>query len=362
MLGVGGVAAALSVVCAFPGQLPGTLGPVWLAVGLGALALAVVASRRLTRWTRAVEQTMERMRDEPRGLTLPDCGDPLFARIFDACLVLAASVSTRKVHAGLTQRAAPAALDALASSGIHWSAGWARCEVPLYVSEPASEEASAQDPQALGTAVTAQLDLLLDGGAVLDGHRWGEVVAFFPPAPSAATMACRAALQCREVAGASRLQVAALVQGPVAMGELVEGGLTVVGPATAAARLLLRTARMLGAGIVGDESIHRVSGKEFAWRRLGKFKLGWRKLELYELVGVAGLVEADDREFQETYHRGLAALESRAWNDALSLLKACSASRSTDGPSRVLLNFAQRFKHNPPPRSWDGTLVLGPDA
>ncbi|MBI4866730.1 MAG: hypothetical protein HY816_07235 [Candidatus Wallbacteria bacterium] len=358
ILALGGWALATSVAATWPGLVSGVPGYVWPSVSVVAVGLAVLCARNLSYWCRALEQSLESLR-ENATCELPDCSDPLFSRLFDACLALARATGNRKRIGGLQDRASQETLDNLAAANLRWTGGFARCELPMLASEPMAEDGGLADPLGMRASVTAQLEAIKDAGGVLDGFRGGVVSAFFPPVPSAAIAACAAALACKRAAAGGPPIAVAVALVPAALGELVEGGLTALGPETELARQLTRSARTLGGAILVTGPVVSAAGKRFRSRRLGRFRQGWRKLELHELLGEAAEPDGPDEQLAVCYAEALTALERRDWNAASELFKKCLQLRPADGPSRVCLNFSQRFRNNPPPRSWDGTLVLG---
>ncbi|MBI3892761.1 MAG: hypothetical protein HY303_14660 [Candidatus Wallbacteria bacterium] len=360
MLAIAAWAVVVSVAAAIPGAWPRVPAPVWPIVSAVALGLAVFCARNLSIWSRALERTLEALKDK-QPFELPDCGDPLFSRLFDACLELAKAAGSRRMLSGLADRASPEALDQLSTANLRWSNGWARCELPLLATEPMAEDSGLSDTAGLRASVTAQLEALKSAGAILDGYRWGEISAFLPPGPRAAASACSAALACRDAASDGPPFTVAVSMASVSIGELVEGGLTVLGPEAALARMLVKSARMLGASVLASDATFRAAGPHFRWRRLGKFRLGWRKFEVHEILGRATDPAGTEGDLGAGYSDALAALEKRDWQAASELFKKCLQLAPKDGPSRVCLNFSQRFRNNPPPRSWDGTLVLGPE-
>ena len=83
-----------------------------------------------------------------------------------------------------------------------------------------------------------------------------------------------------------------------------------------------------------------------------------RPQTVFEIMGRAGELSAEQTALRAHYTEGLAAYRARHWDEARDALKAALAAAPGDGPSIVLLARVESFRDNPPPADWDGSWRL----
>jgi class 3 adenylate cyclase len=83
-----------------------------------------------------------------------------------------------------------------------------------------------------------------------------------------------------------------------------------------------------------------------------------RPQSVFEIMGRAGELSAEQIALCAHYSDGLAAYRARHWDEAASALKAALAVAPGDGPCMVLLARAERLRDNPPSVDWDGSWHL----
>ena len=79
---------------------------------------------------------------------------------------------------------------------------------------------------------------------------------------------------------------------------------------------------------------------------------------VFEIMGRAGELSAEQIALRAHYSEGLAAYRARHWDEATSALKAALAAAPGDGPCMVLLTRVESLRDNPPPADWDGSWRL----
>jgi class 3 adenylate cyclase len=79
---------------------------------------------------------------------------------------------------------------------------------------------------------------------------------------------------------------------------------------------------------------------------------------VFEIMGRAGALSAEQIALRTRYSEGLAAYRARRWDDATSALRAAIATAPGDGPSLLLLARVEKFRGNPPSPDWDGSWRL----
>ena len=83
-----------------------------------------------------------------------------------------------------------------------------------------------------------------------------------------------------------------------------------------------------------------------------------RPQTVFEIMGRAGELSADQTALRAHYAEGLAAYRARHWDDATSGFKAALAAAPGDGPCMVLLTRVENLRENPPGADWDGSWRL----
>ena len=79
---------------------------------------------------------------------------------------------------------------------------------------------------------------------------------------------------------------------------------------------------------------------------------------VFEIMGRAGELSAEQIALRAHYSEGLTAYRARHWDEATSALKAALAAAPGDGPCMVLLTRVESLRDNPPPADWDGSWHL----
>ena len=83
-----------------------------------------------------------------------------------------------------------------------------------------------------------------------------------------------------------------------------------------------------------------------------------RPQTVFEIMGRAGELSAEQIALRAHYSEGLAAYRARRWDEATSALKAALAATPGDGPCTALLARIESLRDNPPPADWDGSWHL----
>ena len=110
--------------------------------------------------------------------------------------------------------------------------------------------------------------------------------------------------------------------------------------------------------VVSPMVIEGVSG--FATRELGSFQLVGKQqaLILHELIGEVGCIDPDLERLVTKFAQGLAAYRQQDWRQALTVFEEILQTRSADGPTRFYYDLCERHAQQPPPRSWNPTILL----
>jgi adenylate cyclase len=79
---------------------------------------------------------------------------------------------------------------------------------------------------------------------------------------------------------------------------------------------------------------------------------------VFEILGRAGELSAEQIALRRYYSEGLAAYRARRWDEATGALNAALAAVPEDRPCRILITRIERLRDNPPPADWDGSWQL----
>ena len=102
------------------------------------------------------------------------------------------------------------------------------------------------------------------------------------------------------------------------------------------------------------------AGKTIEAREIDRFVVAGqtRPQAVFEIMGGAGELSADQIAMRLHYSEGLAAYRARDWDVATGSLNAALAALPGDGPCMVLLTRIDTLRSNPPPAGWDGSWHL----
>ena len=217
---------------------------------------------------------------------------------------------------------------------------------------------------------------------VVDKFIGDSVMAFwgppFAPQASQASLACRAALAQLAVLETLRRELPELIgqrQGAprvdlrigLATGEVVVGNIgsentrsfTVIGDTVNLASRLESLNRLYGTCILLSEGTARAVAQEFELRELDAVAVKGKSEPtlVFELLGPAGSLPADQARLRQLYAEGLAAYRAQDWDAAESRFRQCLEARPGDGPSRTLLDRLPALRRTPPPQDWDTVFV-----
>lgn len=217
---------------------------------------------------------------------------------------------------------------------------------------------------------------LQDHRATIDKFIGDSVMAFWN-APEALedhpVWACRAALACQR-----NLKVLAekwkdrglppirtrigINTGPAVVGNIgypERLNYTTLGDTVNLASRLESLNKYYGTGILlGEETWEAVRGT-FKARMVDRVtvKGKTRAVGIYELLTERDL-PAGWSQLLEAYSRGWEAYVQRQWDQAEETLQQALKFRPADGPSLVLLERVRRYRKDPPPEGWDGSLTM----
>ncbi|MEA1868322.1 MAG: adenylate/guanylate cyclase domain-containing protein [Thermodesulfobacteriota bacterium] len=117
--------------------------------------------------------------------------------------------------------------------------------------------------------------------------------------------------------------------------------------------------KYLGTQIVlSEEVLHQVDG--FLTRKLGEFLLvgKTKPVVVYELICLIGESSEQQRRLCAIFNIAMNAFRRQSWEDAIKGFNESMEIHSKDGPSIFYLELCEKYRENPPGKTWDGLVCL----
>ena len=212
-------------------------------------------------------------------------------------------------------------------------------------------------------------------GGTLDKFVGDGVVAFFgapKEVPNHAELACRAALKIQaelfklgsEYEKGGRLVFRTRIG--LHTGEVLVGNIgtpkrfaySVIGDAANLTSRLEGLNKVYGTRILASAETRRIAGNTFQWRCIDRVSVFGRtqSTEIYELLGVTGVVQKAVLEMRDHYESGLRYYFEQDFENAIRKFETVLKLQSSDKASEVLLHRSQALARSPRKESWSGVF------
>jgi class 3 adenylate cyclase len=218
---------------------------------------------------------------------------------------------------------------------------------------------------------------------IIDKYIGDAIMAYWGPPfadePDEARLACLAAIDMMDRIGGLREELPELLgvraiptecdlRIGIATGEALVGSIgsefmmsfTVMGDTVNLASRLESANKFYGARCLASQATIAAAGPAIEAREIDRVVVAGqtRPQIVFEIMGRAGELSAEQIALRAHYSEALAAYRARRWDEATSALKAALAAAPGDEPCTVLLARAERLRDNPPPADWDGSWRL----
>ncbi|MGN1288207.1 MAG: adenylate/guanylate cyclase domain-containing protein [Bradyrhizobium sp.] len=225
----------------------------------------------------------------------------------------------------------------------------------------------------------AVADVIHGHRGIIDKYIGDAVMAFwvppFSPGDDHASDACRAALaqqqaiatlraRLPEITGIRRNTPDVVIRMGIATGEAVVGTIgseaarsyTVIGDTVNLASRLESINKVYGTLILITEETYRLAQSAIEAREVDQIIVSGKTepVRIYELMGLAGELDASQSELRAAFADGLAAYRRQDWNDAQAQFETCQRCAPNDGPTKLFLDRVTLLRATPPPSDWNG--------
>ena len=218
---------------------------------------------------------------------------------------------------------------------------------------------------------------------IIDKYIGDAIMAYWGPPftneADEARLACLAALEMLDRIGNLRKELPELLgvraiptecdlRIGIATGEALIGSIgsefmmsfTVMGDSVNLASRLESANKFYGTRSLVTEATFAAAGSAVEAREIDRLVVAGqtRPQIVFEIMGRAAALSAEQIALRTSYSEGLAAYRARRWDEATNAFRAAIATAPSDGPSLVLLASAEKFRVNPPSAGWDGSWHL----
>ncbi len=347
------------------------------ALLLGAIALAQVLARRVSRPLRVIAEDLRKVAE----FELTESRAPA-TRIQEVAVV---GDSVDRMKAGLRSFSKYVPTDLvrdLVRAGQDARLDGSMRPLTLFFSDVKgfTSVSEGMDPQVLVDALGEYLDVVVKAisaeQGTIDKFMGDGVLAFFN-APRAdadhAAHGCRAALRVQKALSDARIRW--LETGRPSFetriglhtDDVIVGNIgtpdrfsyTVLGDGVNLAARLESVNKAYGTWILASEATKTQAGDGFVWRRVDRTAVAGRAegVDIFELLGYEGDVDAATLEARDRYEQAFSLYLDRRFTDAAEVLEELARRQPSDPATRVLADRAQAYAETPPPSDWVGVYV-----
>lgn len=218
---------------------------------------------------------------------------------------------------------------------------------------------------------------ILEFNGTLNQFQGDAVVAFWGapiPQENHATLACLAAIRCREFL--KSLQEKWIAQGlpqrtfrfGISTGEMVVGNIgsssrfeyTVIGDEVNLASRLEGANKIYGTQILISDKTYELTKGEIIVRELDIIRVVGKSqpVRIYELVSEKGQLDDGRFEILEKFRSGVNLYREQKWSEAGEYFEKILELDPHDKPTQEYLRRCKEFENSPPPPDWEGVFEL----
>jgi len=135
---------------------------------------------------------------------------------------------------------------------------------------------------------------------------------------------------------------------------------TCIGDTVNLAARLEPACKVFGVQCLISQSTLSATGDRFIVRHLGGLQVVGKNeaVQVYELIGRRGGVDADRERYAELFGRAVAGFQARRWDETTRLLDECATTRPDDQAVRLLADNVRALRDAPPPDDWNQAIQL----
>jgi class 3 adenylate cyclase len=135
---------------------------------------------------------------------------------------------------------------------------------------------------------------------------------------------------------------------------------TCIGDSVNLAARLEGANKVFGTRILVNDRTRELAGRAFAFRGLGRVQVKGKLagVPIYEVIGYAAGLPADDRAYAERFEAAVKSFQERDFAKARGEFEALAAQRPADLACAVYLSAIEKLLREPPGDAWSGAIEL----
>jgi adenylate cyclase len=346
---------------------------------LAGIYVSLLLAQRIANPVRAIVSETKRIRSLDFGAR------PLPATHIEELEELGTAVEQLKTSLRSFEKLVPAQYARhLVTTGQEARLGGERKHITIYFADIVgfTRLSELMPPEELVEVLAEYLDVLsgevIKHEGTVDKFNGDDVMAFWgapSPVENPALCACTSAVRSQEALRALHLswgeQGRPLLGASfgIATGDVVVGNVgsrermnyTVIGDAVNLASRLQGLNKFYETSILIGENTMLEAGDALVTRLVDYVAVAGRErpASVYELVGLADELPADDKRMASLHDSAMARYRERDFVGAADLFRTVIAEREKDGPARILLRRCLEYIKEPPGEDWDGSYRVG---
>lgn len=135
---------------------------------------------------------------------------------------------------------------------------------------------------------------------------------------------------------------------------------TIIGDSLSLVDRLSNANKYYGTNIIITDAVKNKLNTNFIYRELDKLIVIGKDdpIVVYELYGYANKVNKEQMKMLQLFDDGLNEYKNYNWGDAIKIFNNIIENFDNDGPSKTYWERCNEFLKNPPPKKWNGGIII----